>query len=78
MVRDLTHSWSLVKGILEENYATRRKLDFYACKMFSAREGKNESIVSWGNKIDEVQTDVREAARKVCKREESPSSYHKR
>jgi hypothetical protein len=30
MVRDLTHSWSLVKGILEENYATRRTLDFYA------------------------------------------------
>jgi hypothetical protein len=23
MVRDLTHSWELVKAILEENYATR-------------------------------------------------------
>jgi hypothetical protein len=66
MVRDLTHSWSLVKGILEENYATRRMLDFYACKMFSAREGKNESIVSWGNKIDEVQTDLREAVRRFA------------
>ena len=28
MVRDLTHSWGLVKGILEENYATRRTLDY--------------------------------------------------
>ena len=56
MVRDLTHSWEQVKAILGENYATRRTLD-YACKMFSARQSKNESIASWGNKIDELQTD---------------------
>jgi hypothetical protein len=35
MVRDLTHSWKLVKAILEENYTTRCTLDYYACKMFS-------------------------------------------
>jgi hypothetical protein len=45
-------------------------LDYYACKMFSARQRKNESIASWGNKIDELQTDLREAARRVCKPEE--------
>ena len=70
MVRDLTHSWELVKAILEENYATRRTLDYYACKMFSARQSKGESIASWGNKIDALQTDLREAARRVCKPEE--------
>jgi hypothetical protein len=70
MVRDLTHRWELVKAILEENYATRRTLDYYACKMFSARQGKMESIASWGNKKDEMQTDLREAARRVCKSEE--------
>jgi len=70
MVRDLTHSWELVKAILEENYATRRTLDYYACKMFSARQNKNESIASWGNKIDALQTDLREAARRVCRSEE--------
>ena len=64
------HSWELVKAILEENYATRRTLDYYACKMFSARWGKNESIASWGKKIDELQTDLRDAARWVCKPEE--------
>jgi hypothetical protein len=32
MVQDLTHSWELVKAILEENYATRR----YACKILDA------------------------------------------
>jgi len=71
MAGDITHSWELVKAILEENYATRRKLDYYACKMFSARQGKIESIASWGNQIDELQTELREAARRVCKREEN-------
>jgi len=52
MVRDLAHSWELVKAILEENYATRRTLDYYARKICSARQGKNENIASWGNKID--------------------------
>ena len=28
MVRDLKHTSALVKGILEENYAVRRTLDF--------------------------------------------------
>ena len=70
MVRDHTHSWELVKAILEENYATRRTLDYYACRMFNARQGRNESIASWGNKIDELQTDLREAARRVCRPEE--------
>ena len=40
IVQDLTHSWELVRGILEKNYAIRRTLDYYACKMFSARRKK--------------------------------------
>ena len=70
VVRDLTHSWEHIKAILEENYATRRTLDYYACKMFNPRQGKNESIGSWGNKIDELQTDLRKAARRICRPEE--------
>jgi len=68
MVRDLTHSWELVQAILEENYTTRHTLDYYACKMFSARQNKNENIASLGHKIDELQTDLREAARRVLSR----------
>jgi hypothetical protein len=56
MVRDLTHTWALLKGILEENYAVRRMLDFYAFKMFSALQEKGESVASWGSRIDEMQT----------------------
>jgi len=63
MVKDLTHSWELVKATSEENYVTRCTVDYHACKMFSARQGKNESTASWENKIDELQTDLREAAR---------------
>ena len=64
MVREGSCSWEVVKAILEENYATRRTLDYCACKMFSARQDKNES------KIGELQTDLREAARRVCRPEE--------
>jgi hypothetical protein len=70
IVRDLTHTWALVKWILEKNYAVRRTLDYYACRMFSARQGKDEQVASWGSRIDNMQTELREAARRVCKSEE--------
>jgi hypothetical protein len=38
--------------------------------MFSARQRKAESIASWRTKIDEMETDLREAARRVCKPDE--------
>jgi hypothetical protein len=44
-------------------------LDFYACRMFSARQGKGENVSSWGSRIDEMQTELREAARRVCRPE---------
>jgi hypothetical protein len=49
IVRELTHTWALVKGILEEKYAVRCTLDFYACRMFSARQWRGEGIPSWGS-----------------------------
>ena len=70
MVRDLTHTWALVKGILEENYAVRRTLDFYAYKIFCARQEKYGSVASWGSRIDEMKTELREAARRICKPDE--------
>ena len=48
----------------------RRTLDFYAYRMFTARQGKGESVASWGSHIDEMQTTLREAARMICKPEE--------
>jgi hypothetical protein len=46
IVRDLTHTWELVRGIPEENYAIRQTLDYYACKIFSARQERGESVAS--------------------------------
>jgi len=70
IVRDLANTWALVKGILEENYAVRRTLDFYACRMFNARQEKGENVASWGSRINEMQTKLREVTRRVCKPEE--------
>ena len=67
IVRDLTHTLALAKGNLEENYSVRRTLDFYACRMFSARQEKGETVALWGSRIDEMQTELREAARRVCR-----------
>ena len=70
IVRDLTHTWELVRRILEENYAIWRTMDYYVRKMFSARQEKGESVASLGSRTDEMQTDLREAARRMCKEEE--------
>jgi hypothetical protein len=72
IVRDVTHTWELVSGILEENYAIWRALDYYACKMFNAMQEKCESDAWWGSRIDEMKTDMREAARRIWKPEEIP------
>lgn len=63
IVRDLMHTWALVKGILEENYALQCMQYFEAYGMFSARQEKGKSVASWGSRICEMQTELREAAR---------------
>jgi hypothetical protein len=59
-----------VKQILEENYGVRRTLDYYACLMFSSRQGMNEGIASWSSRIDTMQSELREAAYRICQDEE--------
>jgi hypothetical protein len=51
LVRDLTEKWADVKTILEENYAVRRTLGYYACRMFSRRQG---SVSAWAGRIDDA------------------------
>jgi hypothetical protein len=52
LMRDLTGTSGQVRSILEENYATRRTIDFYGCKAFSSRQEKNEKILSSGSRVD--------------------------
>ena len=69
LVRDLTSTWREVRQILEENYGVRRTLDYYACRMFSSRQGASESIASWSSRIDTMQSELREAAYRICEEE---------
>jgi hypothetical protein len=69
ILRNLTHMWYLVKGILGENYAIWCMVDNYACKMFNDMQDKDESVMSWGDRIDERQTDLGEVPRCVRKPE---------
>jgi hypothetical protein len=46
IVRNLTHRREFLKGILEENYAARRALEYYGSKVFSARQEKVEGVAS--------------------------------
>jgi hypothetical protein len=70
LVRDLTSTWHDVKQILEENYDTKRTLDYYVCCMFNSRQGVNEGIASWSSRIDSMHSDFREAAYRICTDEE--------
>jgi hypothetical protein len=65
LVRDLTSTWRDLKQILEENYDTKRTLDYYACRMFNSGEGGNESIASWSSRIYSMQSELREAAHRI-------------
>ncbi|XP_047100941.1 uncharacterized protein LOC124719789 [Schistocerca piceifrons] len=68
-VRERTGTWQEVKRVLEENYASKRTIDYYACKIFQARQGHTEPIAVWASRIDEMQRDFREAVNRVTARE---------
>ncbi|KAJ8885358.1 hypothetical protein PR048_011555 [Dryococelus australis] len=71
LARTSSNKWQGIKDILEENYSVRSTLDFYACRMFSAPQGKSESVVSWGNRVDTLQTELKEAAFKTVRMTEA-------
>ena len=58
------------KGNIGRKLSNKAYARFYACKMFSARQEKYESVACWESRIDEVQTELREAARRICNPEE--------
>lgn len=66
MIKTLRESWASVKGVLEDNYAVRRTIDFYALRMFSARQSASENIMAWASRVDNLQTQFKEAAARAC------------
>jgi hypothetical protein len=62
------NSWGQIKAILEENYAVRRTLEYYAGLLFTTKQGMNEIVAQWGSRIDNMGVDLmREARRRIEK-----------
>lgn len=61
LARSERNTWEQVKAILEENYATRRTIDFFACKLFNSKQGGNEGVANWGSRIDSMSADLTDA-----------------
>jgi hypothetical protein len=61
MAIGLTHIRGYLKTTALEAYVRY----FCACRLFNRKQGNVESIVSWGSRLDVLQTDLREAAKRV-------------
>ena len=60
--------WQAVKSILEESYAIKRTLEYYAGILFNARQYDKESVAQWGARLDLITVDLlRESKLRVQK-----------
>jgi hypothetical protein len=68
LARSERDTWEKVKAILEENYAVKRTLEYYANLLFTAKQGNNETVAQWGSRIDNMGLDlIREAKNRIEK-----------
>jgi hypothetical protein len=63
LARNERNTWDQIKAILEENYAVKRTLEYYASMLFTAKQGTGESVAQWGSKIDSMGIDLMREAR---------------
>ena len=50
--------WPAVKSILEESYAIKRTLEYYAGTLFNARQNDKETVAQWGARLDLITIDL--------------------
>jgi len=55
---------------LKNTYTEKRTLDFHATQLFGDRQGKNESVSEWIQKIQRLSSKFREAALQGCEDDE--------
>lgn len=68
LARSERNTWEQVRAILEENYAVKRTLEYYAGLLFTAKQENHESVAQWGSRIDNMGLDLmREAKRRIEK-----------
>jgi hypothetical protein len=58
LARAERNTWAQVRAILEENYAVKRTLEYYASLMFTTKQGNNETVAQWGSRIDSMGLDL--------------------
>jgi hypothetical protein len=59
-------SWAELKEFLRKSYKENRTLDFHASQVFRARQGKDERVTEWIQKIQTLGSQFREAALLNC------------
>jgi hypothetical protein len=63
LARDGRNTWEQIKSILEENYAVRQTLEYYAGVLFTSKQGVSETVAQWGSRIDNMGIDLMREAR---------------
>jgi hypothetical protein len=68
LARTERDTWEQIRSILEENYAMKRTLEYYAGVLFTSKQAPNESVAQWGSRIDKMGIDLmREASSRIGK-----------
>lgn len=60
------NNWVELKEYLQNSYIEKRTLDFHACQLFKAKQGKDEKVTDWIHKIQTLGSQFREAALLNC------------
>jgi SMC interacting uncharacterized protein involved in chromosome segregation len=63
LARTERNTWEQIRAILEENYAVKRTLEYYAGMLFTTKQGMTETVAQWGSRIDNMGLDLRREAR---------------
>jgi len=63
-------NWEELKAFLRNTYIEKRTLDYHATQLFSARQGKSESVSDWIQTIQRLGSEFEEAALHNCEPDE--------
>lgn len=68
LARKERNTWEQIRANLEENYAIKGTLEYYAGMLFTTKQGVNETVAQWGSRIDNMGIDlIREAGARIEK-----------
>ena len=59
-------NWTELKEFLRNSYIEKRTLDYHASQLFKAKQGKDERVTDWIQKIQTLGSQFREAALLNC------------